>query len=335
MIFHPPILALIVASMLTSAFLVWASVFAVRLLRQWDLASGAETQLSLERRTYLVSTVVAFALVSELASLVLFVFNADRMSVMFTGAMCAVGTLNASIYGFPALMAKIGVFFAAALWLTVHHADGKGRDYPFTRLKYKLILGLAPVVVLAAGLQLAYFLDLKPDTITSCCGKMFAPDRPSIAGEMAGLGEGAAFLLFAGLGMTLALGAFAAWGVWQRVAVLAYGTASAAFYIVALAAIISVVSLYVYEHPHHHCPFCILKREYSYFGFALYAPLFAGTAFGVAASFLGGACGRPSLEGVLPGMLRRLVLMSMACFAMFGALAAWAMVTSKLVLFNA
>ena len=149
MIFHPPILALVLASALTCVLIVWASVFAVRLLRHWELSSGSEAQLQLERQTYLVSTLLAFVMTVELASLVLFVFNADRMAVMFVGAMCAVGTLNASTYGFPALLAKIAVFFAAGLWLAVNHADGKGRDYPLIRLKYKALLGVAPLVLVA------------------------------------------------------------------------------------------------------------------------------------------------------------------------------------------
>ena len=132
---------------------------------------------------------MALVMIAELASLVLFVFNADRMSVMFVGAMCAVGTLNASVYGFPALLAKLGVFFAASLWLAVNHADSQGRDYPLIRVKYWLLLAVAPLVVLAAGLQLAYFLDLKADTITSCCSKLFAPEKPGLSGELTGLGE--------------------------------------------------------------------------------------------------------------------------------------------------
>jgi hypothetical protein len=96
---------------------------------------------------------------------------------------------------------------------------------------------------------------------------------------------------------------------------------------------VSVISLYIYEHPHHHCPFCVLKREYSYFGFLLYAPLFAGTSLGLSASLLGTTCRRPSLEAALPDILRRLVRISMVCFGVFGALALWSVVTSKLVLF--
>jgi hypothetical protein len=328
-IFHPPILALVLASLLSAGAVIWASVFAVRLLRGWDLASGAEGQVHLERQTYLVSTVMAFVMATELASLVLFAFNADRMSVMFAGAMCAVGTLNASVYGFPALMAKLGVFFAASLWLAVNHADGLGRDYPLIRVKYRLLLAVAPLVLLAAGLQLAYFLDLKADTITSCCGKLFAPEKQGLGAELAGLGERQALvLLYGGLAALLAAGVAAL--RWRR-AVVVYGAASGAFFVIAIAAVISVISLYVYEHPHHHCPFCLLKREYHYFGFVLYAPLFAGTALGLSAGFLGLMRRTASLDAAL---LRRLVLASMGGAGAFGAITAAAILSSKLILFG-
>jgi hypothetical protein len=331
-IFHPPILALVLVSLLSAAAAVWASVFAVTLLRRWDLASGAEAQVRLERQTYLVSTVMALVMAAELASLVLFAFNADRMSVMFAGAMCAVGTLNASVYGFPALIAKLGVFFAASLWLAVNHADSLGRDYPLLRVKYRMLLAVAPLVVLAAGLQLAYFLDLKADTITSCCGKLFAPDKQGLGAELAGLGEGRALvMLYGGLAVLLAAGGAAL--RWRRAAVL-YGAGSGAFFVIAIAAVVSVISLYVYEHPHHHCPFCLLKREYLYFGFALYVPLFAGTALGLPAGFLGFLHLPSSLSLTLPALQRRLTRTSIMCFFAFGAISAWAILASKLTLFS-
>jgi len=52
-------------------------------------------------------------------------------------------------------------------------------------------------------------------------------------------------------------------------------------FVAALIGILSFVSLYVYEHPHHHCPFCILKPEYDYQGYLLYIPLFAAAAAGL------------------------------------------------------
>ena len=55
-------------------------------------------------------------------------------------------------------------------------------------------------------------------------------------------------------------------------------TASALAFAATIAGILSFVSLYVYEHPNHHCPFCILKPEYGYQGYLLYLPLFVATA---------------------------------------------------------
>jgi uncharacterized membrane protein len=339
-IFHPPNLALLLASALTSTLIIWASFFAVRLLRHWDLSNGAETQIQLERQTYLVSTLLAFVMLVELASLILFVFNADRMAVMFVGAMCAVGTLNASVYGFPALLAKIAVFFAAGLWLALNHADGKGRDYPLIREKYQLLLGIAPLILLAAGLQLLYFLDLKADTLTSCCGKMFTSEKTTIAGEMAGMNERTALYLFYGvLAAVLAVGTFTRFSSWGRTQSrfslhAIYGSTSMLFFLTALAAIISVISLYIYEHPHHHCPFCLLKREYNYFGFLLYAPLFLGTVLGLSAGILGTFRQKASLENALPPMLNRFILLSMTSFGLFAALASWAILSSGLRLLS-
>ena len=330
MIFHPPILALVLVSTLSAALMLWASVFALQLLRRWDLASGSEIQIALEKRTYLVSTVLGFVMALELAALVLFAFNADRMAVMFVGAMCAVGTLNASPFGFPALFAKLGLFFASALWLVVNHADGKGRDYPLTRFKYGLLVAFAPLALLEATLSLSYFLDLKADTVTSCCGKLFAPEKASLGGEMAGLDPKLALiLLFGGLAATILSGFVAA----RRGRGLPlFGAASAGFFAVAIAAIVSVISLYVYEHPHHHCPFCLLKREYGYIGFALYIPLFAGTALGLSAGVLGALRTPDSLAAVMPELTRRLVVVASLCFLLFGGLSALAIARSNLVL---
>jgi hypothetical protein len=284
MIFHPPILALVAASLISSAVLAGAGLFALRLLRHWDPSSGAQRQIELERVTTLVSTVVAFVLVVEAASLVLFAFNADRMAPLFVGAMCAVGTLNASVFGFPTLWAKIVVFFAAFSWLAVDRVDGRTRDYALIRPKYAGLLVLAPLVFTEGALELAYFLDLKADTITSCCGKLFGEDKPNLGGDLAALDPVLAMGLLAG-GLVAAIG-FGIVAPRGRALAALHGVASIAVFGLALAAIVAAVAPYVYEQPHHHCPFCILKREYGHVGFALYVPLFVATGAGIASALL-------------------------------------------------
>jgi len=330
MITHPPVLALVLASCLAALVMVPTFVFALRLLARWDPFSGSEQQLQLEKTTYLVSTLVAFVVVVELASLAAFAFNADRMSVLFVGAMCAVGTLNASAYGFPTLFAKIAVFFAGFVWLVLDRTDNRGRDYPFIRQKYWGILLLAPLVVLEAALQLAYFLDLKPATITSCCGKLFGDAGLGAGADLAGIDPKLALaLLFGGLAITIAL-AFGA--IRSRLMARLLGLASPAMFAIAIAGVVSVISVYVYEQPHHHCPFCLLKREYGYFGFLLYIPLFAATGAGMATGVLSALPARQSLSDVLPRLLRRLSLLTTSGFALFGGLSLWAIMASRLSL---
>ena len=52
------------------------------------------------------------------------------------------------------------------------------------------------------------------------------------------------------------------------------------FLIVALISLIMFFGTYVYELPTHHCPFCMLQKEYNYIGYILYVFLFLGTFYG-------------------------------------------------------
>ena len=320
MIFHPPILALIAASLISAGVLAGSALFALRLLRRWDPASGAQRQIELERLTTLVSTVVAFVLVIEAASLVLFAFNADRMAPLFVGAMCAVGSLQASPFGFPTLWAKIVVFFAAFAWVVIDRLDGHTRDHALIRPKYAGLLLLAPLVFAEGGLELAYFLDLKADTITSCCGKLFGDDKPTLGGDLAALEPRLALALLAGgLVVTVALGLVA-----ERARLLAvlHGLAALAVFAVAIAAIVSAIAPYVYEQPHHHCPFCILKREYGHVGFALWLPLFVATGAGLAGGLVAPLAGRldPTLARTTLRGLARTATIAHLIFATVAAL---------------
>ncbi len=173
-IFHPLILALLVASGLTGFLVLYASVFGVQILRRWDLRSGSELQLGLERKTYLISTLLAFVFSIELLSLFLFVFTADALHTFFVGAMCAAGTLHVNGFGYPALLLKMGNFVLAGIWLILNAADIRGYDYPLTKKKYGFLLVLTPLILAETVLQTAFFLKMKPDITTSCCGSLFS-----------------------------------------------------------------------------------------------------------------------------------------------------------------
>jgi hypothetical protein len=53
MLFQPAIIALLLASALCVLALAASAPFALDVIRRWDIRSGSERQLQLERRTYL------------------------------------------------------------------------------------------------------------------------------------------------------------------------------------------------------------------------------------------------------------------------------------------
>ena len=95
---------------------------------------------------------------------------------------------------------------------------------------------------------------------------------------------------------------------------------------------LSFISLYIYEHPHHHCPFCILKPEYDYQGYWLYLPLFTATAAGLGAGALQPFARVRSLASVIPGVSARLAGVAAVGYSLFIAIATYFVLASKLIL---
>ncbi len=308
--------------------LLLASGFALQLVWHWDITSGSERQLVLERRTYLISTLVTWAFVAELVSLLLFVYNAESMSGQFVGAMCATGVLNVNEWGWPTLLTKMAVFFSGAVWLILNRIDNLGYDYPLVRLKYWLLLLIVPLVLAESVFQLRHFLNMAPDVITSCCGALFSADAEGVAAEISGLEPRTSMYALYGSGILVL-----ATGVWygvKRSGGTLFAFAGGIAFIMALVAIVSFVSLYIYEHPHHHCPFCILKSGHNYIGYFLYLPLFIGTALSLGVGAVAPWNGVPSLADVVNHETGRLAWLATLLFGLFYLIASWAVVNSHL-----
>jgi len=176
-ILHPTVIANLLAVYISSFMVLYAVYYGVQILKFWDIQSGHELQLVLERKTYLISTLLSYVFGLQLLSLFLFIFTADSLTPLFVGAMCAAGTLNVDGFGYPTLVLKILSFILAGLWLVLNYADNQGYDYPLIKKKYLLLAFIAPFIILEMILESAYFLNMKADVITSCCGSLFSSER--------------------------------------------------------------------------------------------------------------------------------------------------------------
>jgi hypothetical protein len=327
MIQQPAILALLTSSFLVSLMLLYAGWYGALILQQWDLQSGSDLQLNLERRTYLISTILGYALVFQILSLFLFIFTADSIHAQLVGAMCAAGSLNANGYGYPTLILKLVNCLLAGVWLIINHADNRGYDYPLIRLKYTLLMILAPLVCLEAGLQFGYFNGLHADVITSCCGSMFSAEKRGIGGDIAGLPVFPMKLAFyTGMAATFVSGA---WFYLKERSGYLFSALSSLTFLIAAASLISFVCLYFYELPTHHCPFCILQKDYGYAGYALYATLLGGGTAGLGVGALMPFRDQSSLSRIIPSIQRRLTLVATILYLLFTLIVSYQMLSTS------
>ena len=326
MILHPGIVALVLVSFLISGMILYSAFFGIRIIRRWDIQSGREEQLILERRTYLISTILSYLFVFQIGSLFLYIYTADSLHNLFVGAMCAVGALNVDPYGYPAFLLKILNFILAGLWLIINYTDNRAYDYPLIRKKYTMLLLLAPLIVSESIVQLLYFTQMKADVITSCCGSLFSSDKGGVSSDIAAMPVKAAM---AGFYLSLALTFSSGVVYWlKRKLGLLFSLASGLFFLISCISFISFISLYFYELPTHHCPFCVLQREYGYVGYLLYALLLAGTVSGLGVGALMPFRAIGSLSGSLTLIQKKLALVCLVSYLLFTGISVYRMVST-------
>jgi len=269
-ILHPGILALLLGAVLSLAMLTVGSGLGLTIARYWQPGIANERQLALERRSYLVATLIQWAVGFEALSLLLFLYTLDDLHPLFVGAMCATGTLNANPVGWHLLWIKMALFLIGSLWWVANHLDQTVPDAPLTRPKFLALLFLTPLAATDLVLMIVYFAGLAPEIITSCCGSLFSQSGHGLANELAALPMQPMIIAFYAIslsfgGLLLICRWCSGWG-WRTL----LACVAIMFGVTALAAIISFISVYYYRLPSHHCPFDLLQGHYDFIGYPLY-----------------------------------------------------------------
>jgi hypothetical protein len=315
MVFHPAVIALFMASFLITAMTLYSAYYGIQIQRKWDIKSGSDLQLIMERRTYLISTILTYVFVFEIISLFLYIYTADHLHILFVGAMCAAGTLLVNEYGYPALILKMANFLLAGLWLILNHTDNQAYDYPLIKKKYLILFCLAPLLLTELVLQAGYFLNLRPNIITSCCGSLFSAGQNSLASDLASLPPN----LMKGMFYFMSVSTLGCGVRFYRKGKGGYlfAVMSALTFLVSIASIISFISLYYYELPTHHCPFCILQGEYHYVGYLIYFLLFGSAVCGMGVGVLMPFRNLKSLAEIIPSTQKKFSLISLVLSVIF------------------
>jgi hypothetical protein len=244
--------------------------------------------------------------------------------------MCAAGSLYVNSYGYPTLILKGVNFLLAGLWLILNYVDNRGYDYPLIKKKYAFLLFMTPFILAELILQANYFFRLRPDIITSCCGTLFSGEGKSLAADLVALPTRPMKV-----GFYLSMFCTLVSGIYfyrrGRGGYLFAGMSGITF-AVSLVSILSFISLYIYELPTHHCPFCILQSGYGYIGYPLYLTVLGGALSGVGVGVLSPFRNTKSLSGIIPSVQRKLALTSVILFFIFTVIVTGRMLISELIL---
>ncbi|KIM12247.1 MAG: hypothetical protein KU38_05010 [Sulfurovum sp. FS08-3] len=274
MILSPAIVTIMILNLLFAFFGWVALVLSLRIARYWDSNATTKRQYQLEKQSYLGATIIKFIFIIKLPLFAFFVYTLDGISHLLTGAMCAAGVVDATREGLPLLILKIANIYLFGLWLVLHYRDMRFETLPFTRLKFGLFIGGFVLLMAEIYLEIAMFSAIDVDKIVSCCGSLYSSSSTSHLSHLFSLSNRAVVVAFYGAFALL----FSLYWLKNR---YLFALSNLIFLFVSIVSLILFFAPYIYELPTHHCPFCILQRDYYYTGYLLYILLFVGTFYGI------------------------------------------------------
>jgi len=288
-----------------------AAVVAVQIVWRWDFGAFTQRQTVLERRAYLVMTIIGFVAVMKIFLLPYFVFAVDNLSVLVPGAMCAAGVISANDYGLELLFLKLLIVFGLILWLSLNRYDLSAKDYPIFRPKTWLFLVIFLLVILELWWDGMYFTHIDTHLPVSCCSALFGQLEGANPLPF-GLSRPELLMLFYLLYAAVMLSTLAAqpWAVLPMLGL---------FVAVGYYSVVYFFGTYVYALPTHKCPFCMFQSEYYYVGYLIWGSLFGGVFLGAVAAIERLWLGKPDWlwERWSLGLLSFFVLLSSGYVAVY------------------
>jgi hypothetical protein len=274
----PEILSIYIIDIVFLVFATIAFYLSLKIVQKYDRNANTQEQYKLEKQSYLAATIIKFILFIKIPMFIFFVFTLDKLSNILVGAMCAAGVVNATEYGTPLLILKMLNLYLFAFWITLNTQDMKSEDQHYFKTKFMLFIFAFILLVIEITTEIVMFSSIDINSVVDCCGVIFSVTDTTYISEILAQTEllvMSLYFLFIMIGIVYVLKRRVLFGVFNLL-----------FLIVAILSLISFFGTYIYQLPTHHCPFCMLQRDYSYIGYFLYIFLFYGTYYGVSITFI-------------------------------------------------
>ncbi len=279
MILTPNIITIEIIDTIFVVLTTYIFFVSIQILRYWDKNSFSTRQYQLQMKSYLAATVVRFIFYVKIPLFLFFIYTLDHLAVLLPGAMCGAGVVNATIYGTPLLFVKILNLYLFAFWLVLDKEDRLSKEQKYTKVKFILYCIAFGTFISEMLLEFSMFSSIDIQHVVDCCGVIFSTTAQTYLSEILALQPEVHVGLFYTLYVIILIGYF-------RHNRYVFSIANFFFVLSALISLIAIFGTYIYELPTHHCPFCMLQKEYFSIGYFLYTFLFIGTFFGIVVGLL-------------------------------------------------
>lgn len=278
MILSPEVLTLLILDFLFVLFASIVFILSLQIWRFWDINSTTTLQYTLEKRSFLASTIIKFIFIIKIPLFLFFIFTLDKISNVLTGAMCGAGVLDATDVGNYLIVFKVINIYLFAFWLVLNKSDLKNKIQPYTKLKFALFTFAYLLLIFEVYLEVDMFFSFEIEKLVSCCGALYSSSSDSF---VSGLFNVQNYILVGMFYVNFLL--LVIFYFFKSNYFFALG--NTLFVISSVFSLIMFFGTYIYELPSHHCPFCYLQSEYYFIGYFLYATLFIGTFNGLVVIF--------------------------------------------------
>jgi len=268
---------IITLDILNILFLLFGSVAfytSVKILLFYDTNATTPLQYKLEKESYLVATIIKFIFYIKIPLFIFFIFTLDKISNILPGAMCAAGVVNATEYGASLLILKILNIYVFGFWIVLNQQDMRSLEHKYIKLKFFVFVFAYLLLVIEIVSQIVMFLSIDAKSVVDCCGAIFSTTDGTYMSQILSIKPLYMLSMFYGIFMLILF----SYAIKNRYLLSFFNLL---FLIVSLTSLISFFGTYIYELPSHHCPFCLLQKDYNYVGYLLYVLLFVGTFYGI------------------------------------------------------
>jgi hypothetical protein len=275
----PEILTIYILDLLFLFFATIAFILSLQIIKSWNFDSNSKLQYSLEKKSYLGSTIIRYMFYIKLPLFLFFIFTLDKISFILPGAMCGAGVVNANEYATVLLFLKLVNLYLFAYWIVLDKQDMQDELQKYLKQKFTIFIALFTLLIFEIVLEYIMFSSIDVKDVVDCCGAIFSTNDNTYLSKALSLSPSLLLSLFyLNFSLLVVSAIFSMRYIFSLLNLL--------FIFISLLSLVAFFGTYIYELPTHHCPFCFLQQEYSYVGYFLYGVLFVGTFNGLVVGFV-------------------------------------------------